>query len=148
MSERKHQLTRADFTTYVPLTTRWSDNDVYGHVNNAVYFQYFDTAVNKLLVEGGALDVKQSDIIGLVVENRCTFFASVAFPNAIQIGVAVEKIGRSSVRYRLGLFRADDQTAAAQGEFTHVYVDRASRRPAAVPSAVRHLLQPLFAAGA
>lgn len=139
--------TRADFAIFVPLTTRWGDNDVYGHINNAVYFQLFDTAVNQMLIAGGALDVKTSDIVGLVVENRCSFFASLAFPEALEAGVAVERIGTTSVRYRLGLFRAGADELAAQGEFTHVYVGRASQRPVPVPDKVRALLAGLVRAG-
>ena len=140
MSGRAVRKTRADFAVFVPLTTRWGDNDVYGHINNAIYFQLFDTAVNQLLVQGGVLDVKDSAIVGLVVENRCSFFASLAFPDALEAGVAVERIGTSSVRYRLGLFLAGARHVAAQGEFTHVYVERATQTPVRVPEAVRALL--------
>ena len=143
MSQRPPRKTRADFATFVPLTTRWGDNDVFGHINNAIYFQLFDSAVNQLLIAGGVLDVIKSEVVGLVVENRCSFFASLAFPDALEAGVAVENIGTSSVRYRLGLFRAGAEQLAAQGEFTHVYVDRTSQRPVPVPGGVRALLRAL-----
>ena len=140
MSERPSRHSRADFSVSVPLTTRWNDNDVYGHLNNTVYFELFDTAVNALLIRGGVLDLAASDVIGLVVENRCSFFASLAFPEPVEAGVAVENIGHSSVRYRLGLFAAGAEMVAAQGAFTHVYAERSSHRPVSVPEQVRRFL--------
>ena len=117
------------------------DNDVYGHVNNVTYYSFFDTAVNGLLIEAGALDIAASDIVGLVVATRCDFFASVKFPDAIEVGVRVVEIGRSSVRYALAVFRAGAQEAAAQGEFTHVYVARATQRPVEIPAPTRAFLE-------
>jgi acyl-CoA thioester hydrolase len=135
--------TRADYPRFVAIPTRWNDNDVYGHVNNVVYYSFFDTAVNLLLVEAGALDPTKSNVVGLVVANSCTYFASIAFPDKVEVGVRVDHIGRSSVRYDLGVFRARTEDAAARGEFTHVYVARATQRPAPIPVAARTLLETL-----
>lgn len=138
---REERLSRAAFRRFEPITTRWHDNDVFGHVNNVVYYAFFDTAVNSFLVRQGLLDVKASEVVGLVVETRCTYFESVAFPDRIEVGVAVEHMGTSSVRYLLGVFREGDARAAAQGRFTHVYVDRASNHPVPVPDAIRAALR-------
>jgi acyl-CoA thioester hydrolase len=136
---------RSDYRHFREITTRWMDNDVYGHVNNVVYYSWFDTAVNQFLVEGGALDIERSPVIGLVVETQCNYFASVAFPDRIEAGIRVAKLGTSSVRYEVGIFRAGEELAAAQGHFVHVYVDRQSRKPAALPEALRSLLQSIHA---
>jgi acyl-CoA thioester hydrolase len=120
---------REAFRHFIPLTTRWMDNDAYGHLNNAVYYSLFDTAVNAYLIGAGALDVAQGDTIGLVVHTQCHYFESLAFPQPVEAGLAVASVGRSSVRYRVGLFAAGAPLAAAQGEFVHVYVDRQQRRP-------------------
>ena len=132
---------RALFPVFVPLTTRWSDNDPYGHLNNVVYYELFDAAVNQLLIARGLLDPATSAVIGLVVESRCRFFASLAFPDAVEVGVAVEAIGRSSVHYRLAVFKAGAPSAAADGRYTHVYVERATGRPTAIPDAHRQAMQ-------
>ena len=145
MSERPARLGRDAFRLFRPIPTRWMDNDVYGHVNNVVYYSYFDTAVNAFLVERGLLDPARSEIIGLVVEAGCTYFASVAFPEALETGLAVTRLGGSSVRYAIGLFRAGEAEAAAQGHFVHVYVDRASGRPVPIPEPVRAALAELAA---
>lgn len=121
------------------------DNDAYGHVNNVVYYSYFDTAVNEYLIGQGALDIGKSEVIGLVVETQCRYFSPVAFPDTIHVGVRVAHMGNSSVRYELGIFRNDDDVAAAQGHFVHVYVDRASNRPTPLPQALRNALEPLRA---
>lgn len=120
------------------------DNDVYGHVNNVVYYSYFDTVVNQYLVEQGALDIGRSTVIGLVVETQCNYFSPITFPDTVHTGLRVAKLGSSSVRYEVGLFRNDDPLASAQGHFVHVYVDRASRRPTALPEAMRATLAPLL----
>lgn len=143
MSERPTRLARADFAVFRPIATRWMDNDVYGHVNNVVYYSYFDTAVNGYLIEKGVLDIARSPTIGLVVETGCTYFESVTFPDAIEAGLAVSRLGRSSVRYAIGIFKAGAELAAAQGFFVHVYVDRSSQRPLAIPEATRRVLQEL-----
>ncbi|TXM91835.1 acyl-CoA thioesterase [Methylobacterium sp. WL30] len=132
---------RASYPRHVPIGTRWADNDVYGHVNNVVYYAFFDTAVNGLLVEAGVLDIARSPVIGLVVETGCRYHAPIAFPDVVTAGVRVARIGRSSVRYEIGLFRGDADEAAAEGFFVHVYVDRATRRPVALPEPLRTVLQ-------
>jgi len=143
MSERPQPFTRDAFALFRPMPTRWMDNDVYGHVNNVVYYSYFDTAVNAYLVENGLLDVTGSDVVGLVAETGCSYFDSVAFPEALDIGLAVSRLGRSSVTYRVGVFRDGAAQAAAQGRFVHVYVSRASGRPAPIPDATRTALEKL-----
>lgn len=132
---------RASYPRHVPIGTRWADNDVYGHVNNVVYYAFFDTAVNGLLVEAGVLDIARSPVIGLVVETGCRYHAPIAFPDVVTAGVRVARIGRSSVRYEIGLFRGDADEAGAEGFFVHVYVDRATRRPVALPEPLRTVLQ-------
>ena len=129
MSEPTAADRRAAYPYFARITTRWMDNDAYAHVNNVVYYSFFDTAVNELLIKSGVLDVRRSPIIGFVVETQCRFFKPIAFPDRIDAGVRVARIGTSSVRYEIGIFRNDDETAAAQGYFVHVYVDRASNRP-------------------
>jgi acyl-CoA thioester hydrolase len=117
------------------------DNDVYGHVNNVVYYAYFDTAVNGYLIDERVLDIAASAVVGLVVETGCTYFESVSFPDALEAGIAVSKLGRSSVRYAVGIFRSGAERAAAQGHFVHVYVERATQRPVAIPDEVRKALE-------
>lgn len=117
------------------------DNDAYGHVNNVVYYSWFDTVVNEFLIANGALDIEHSPVIGLVIETQCNYFASVAFPEAIAAGLRVTKLGNSSVRYEVGIFRKGEDSASAQGHFVHVYVDRESRKPSAIPEKMRALLQ-------
>ncbi|WP_107495595.1 thioesterase family protein [Thalassobius sp. I31.1] len=129
---RPTPMSRGDFPVHRRLQTRWSDNDAYGHMNNTVHYQLFDTAINHWLMEQGLLDFRQGEIVGLVVETGCSYFAELAFPQEITAGIAVEKIGNSSVTYRIALF-GQGETAAAQGRFTHVYVDRVSRRPVSFP---------------
>jgi len=133
--------TRAAYRHFQRIPTRWMDNDVYGHVNNVVYYSYFDTVVNQYLIEQGALDIERSRVIGLVVETRCRYFAPITFPDQVDAGLRVAKLGNSSVRYEIGLFRNDEDAAAAQGHFIHVYVDRASRRPAPLPPPMRAALE-------
>ena len=117
------------------------DNDVYAHVNNVVYYSFFDTTVNQYLIEQGVIDIESSNIIGLVVETKCNYFAPITFPDVVHAGLRVEKLGTSSVRYGIGLFRNDDDSAAAQGHFIHVYVDRTTRKAASVPPAMRAALE-------
>ena len=140
MSERPGRLARSAFRLFRPIATRWMDNDAYGHVNNVQYYSYFDTAVNGWLMEQGLLDFRTSPVIGLVVETGCTYFESVSFPEALEAGIAVSRLGRSSVRYEIGIFRAGGEQAAAQGYFVHVYVDRATQRPVEIPEAIRAAL--------
>lgn len=136
--------TRADFPVIRPIATRWMDNDIYGHVNNVVYYSFFDTAVNGHLIEQGVLDPATSSVIGLVVETGCRYAAPVSFPDRVDAGVRVARIGTSSVRYEIGLFRNDEPSAAAFGHFTHVYVDRETRRPSPIPEATRKVLEALL----
>lgn len=126
---------RSAYVHFLPITTRWMDNDAYGHVNNVVYYAYFDTVVNRYLIECGLLDVARGPIIGLVVETACHYFAPLSFPAMVQAGLRVAHIGRSSVRYEIALFDGGAPMAAAQGHFVHVYVDRETRRPMALPEA-------------
>ena len=125
------------------IPTRWMDNDAYGHVNNVVYYSYFDTVVNTYLIGRGALDVQAGAVIGLVVETACQYFAPLTYPETVTAGLRVAHVGRSSVRYEIALFGEGAETAAAQGHFVHVYVDRATRTPVELPAALRRLLEPL-----
>jgi len=125
------------------ISTRWMDNDAYGHINNVVYYSYFDTVVNRYLIEAGVLDVVHSPVIGLVVETQCNYFTPLSFPQAVHAGLRVARLGSSSVRYEIGLFAADQDSCAACGHFVHVYVDRANRRPASLPAPLIHTLQGL-----
>ncbi|WP_333825367.1 acyl-CoA thioesterase [Pinisolibacter sp.] len=133
--------TLTDYPAHLPIQTRWMDNDAYGHVNNVVYYSWFDTAVNRFLIDRGVLDIAKSEVIGLVVATNCAYFAPVAFPDDIVAGLRVAHLGRSSVRYEVGLFRAGDPHPAAAGEFTHVYVDRATTKPVALPEKLRAVLE-------
>jgi acyl-CoA thioester hydrolase len=145
---REPRRQRAEFAALHGITTRWADNDIYGHVNNVVYYSYFDTAVNSWLIEAGLLslsDEEDTDAqpIGLVVETQCRYFAPLAFPDAVTVGLRVARIGTSSVRYELAIFRNEEDEACAQGYFVHVYVDRVMRRPASLPRAWRQRLETL-----
>ncbi|MEO1491224.1 MAG: thioesterase family protein [Pseudomonadota bacterium] len=132
---------RADYRAFHRITTRWMDNDVYGHVNNVVYYSFFDTVVNGHLVEAGVLDFEAGTTIGLVVETTCSYFAPIAFPDAVTGGLRVDRIGTSSVQYGVGIFRGDEDNAAAAGHFVHVYVGRETRRPVPIPDDLRAVLE-------
>ena len=132
---------RDEYPHRMQITTRWMDNDAYGHVNNVVYYSYFDTVVNTFLIEKGVLDIARSPVIGLVVETGCQYFASLTYPETVTAALRVGNIGRSSVRYEIALFGEGSETAAAQGHFVHVYVDRETRRPVSVPDAMRATLE-------
>ena len=134
---------RAAYRHFLAVPTRWMDNDIYGHVNNVAYYAYFDTAVNEHLIREGALDPATSREIGLVVETGCSFHAPLTFPESIDAGLVVTKLGTTSVTYRIGLFRQGDDMPAATGRFVHVWVDRATRRPVDVPTRIRAALAPL-----
>jgi len=134
---------RSDFRAWRAISTRWADNDVYGHVNNVVYYSWFDTAVNATLIEAGALDIHAGAVIGLVVETQCHYFAPLAFPQTVQAGIRVAHLGSSSVRYEVGLFAEGAETTAAHGHFVHVYVDRATRRPVPLPPELKNTLETL-----
>lgn len=141
--ERPTPLALADFPHVLTITTRWMDNDVYGHVNNVVYYSFFDTVVNRYLIEQGALDFEKGAVIGLVVETKCNYFRPLAFPDTVRAGLRVAHQGKSSVRYEVALFRNDEDTASAQGHFVHVYIDRVSGRPVPLPAALKAALRPL-----
>src|SRR6202790_3616238 len=128
---------RADYRRFLSIPTRWMDNDIYGHVNNVVYFSYFDTAVNEHLIRAGGLDIRNGAAIGLVAETSCRYHKSLSFPDVIDAGLRVTRLGNSSVRYEIALFRPGEDEPAASGYFVHVWVDRANRRPARVPAHVR-----------
>ena len=131
------------FAQFSDISTRWMDNDVYGHINNVVYYSFFDTAVNGYLVAQGALDIAEGAVIGLVVETQCNYFKPIAFPDRVRAGISVAHQGTSSVRYEVGIFCNDETQAAAQGHFVHVYVDRASGRPVPLPEALKRALAKL-----
>jgi acyl-CoA thioester hydrolase len=135
--------TRVHYAHFDRITTRWMDNDVYGHVNNVVYYSFFDTVVNRYLLGHGALDLHAGEVIGLVVETHCNYFSSLAFPQIVEAGLRVGHVGSSSVRYEVGLFAEGEPLSAAGGHFVHVYVDRATRRPAPLPAALLRALEPL-----
>jgi len=139
--ERPRPLPRSAFRRFVPLTTRWLDNDVYGHINNVVYYEFFDTAVNAVLIEAGALDIAACPVIGYVVETHCNYFAPLSFPQPLEAGIRVGRIGGSSVRYEIGIFAAGGAETAARGHFVHVY--RATERPVPLPDRLRQVVKEL-----
>jgi acyl-CoA thioester hydrolase len=135
---------RADYPHFLAIPTRWMDNDVYGHVNNIIYYSYFDTVINKYLIEAGGLDIHGGAVIGIAVESLCRFHRSLVFPDLVDAGLRVGRLGSSSVRYEIGLFRAGDEPPAATGHFVHVFVERDSRRPTPIPPPVRQALKKLL----
>jgi acyl-CoA thioester hydrolase len=135
---------RSAYRIFQSITTRWMDNDVYGHINNVVYYSWFDTAVNSYLIQQGVLDIEHGDAIGLVIETQCNYFASLAFPQRVEAGIRVAHIGNSSVRYEVGLFAQGEPSSAAKGHFVHVYVDRQSRRPVPLSEPFRRILESLL----
>jgi len=141
----KQQTTRADYKHVLPLQTRWADNDIYGHVNNVAYYGYFDTIVNEYLIGAGALNIHDGAVIGLVVETGCKYFAPLEFPQTLDGALRVARIGNSSVRYELAIFKQGDDAPAAEGHFVHVYVDRETRRPASLPADLRSALEKIAA---
>jgi acyl-CoA thioester hydrolase len=141
--ERAQPLPRSAYAHFDTITTRWMDNDVYGHVNNVTFYSYFDSAVNRYLIEAGVLDIHDGGVIGLVVETHCNYFAPLAFPRNVDAGIRVSKIGSSSVRYEIGLFDQGEPLSAAVGHFVHVYVDRATRRPTSLPPAFVQAIEKL-----
>lgn len=143
-TERKAFGCRSDYPHFLPIVTRWLDNDLYGHINNVVYYSFFDTVVNRTLIDGGFLDLAKSEVIGLVVETGCRYAKPLAFPDPVTAGLRVAHMGKSSVRYEVGVFRGDEHDAAAEGHLIHVYVERANRRPTPLPEALRQLLTPLL----
>ncbi|CAH1690823.1 Thioesterase [Hyphomicrobiales bacterium] len=141
MSRRQAPLARGEFLIFIPILTRWADNDVYGHINNVTYYSFFDTAINRWLIERNHLDINTSSTIGVVVETGCTYFESISFPDNVEVGLSVNRIGVSSVRYSVGVFKVDSKIACAQGHFTHVYVDRLTRRPVEISEKLRLALE-------
>jgi acyl-CoA thioester hydrolase len=131
---------RVDFGHFLAITTRWKDNDVYGHVNNVEYYSFFDTVINEYLISAGGLDIRDGDVIGLCVESQCTFKQSLAFPDTVDAGMRVTKLGTSSVHYEIALYRAGADDPAALGRFVHVFVNRADRRPTPIPAPLRAAL--------
>lgn len=144
MADRPAPSKRTDYADFYVIQTRWMDNDVYGHMNNVIHYSLFDTAVNGWLIKRGLLDPRKSETFGLVVETGCRYFAEMAFPDEVAAGIRVSKLGTSSVRYEVGLFRNDEEIASAEGFFVHVYVDAAARRPAPIDDTRREALQTLM----
>lgn len=136
-------MTRPDFRHFLAIPTRWMDNDIYGHINNVHYYSYFDTAVNQFLIARGVLDIHQGAVVGFVAETACRYYRPMAFPDLVHAGIRVTKLGTSSVRYEVGLFRNDEEVVAAVGHFVHVYVERASGKSAPIPQATRQVLATL-----
>ena len=143
MSKKQEPDTREGYRHFMTITTRWMDNDVYGHINNVQYYSYFDTVVNRFLIEQDVLDIHAGEIIGLVVETHCNYYSSAAFPSDIEAGIRVAHLGRSSVRYEVGLFVDGREQCIARGHFVHVYVDRASEKPVNIPDNLRSVLSQL-----
>jgi acyl-CoA thioester hydrolase len=135
--------TRADYRYFTPITTRWHDNDVYGHVNNVTYYSYFDSVANHFLIHEGGLDIHQGNVIGLVVSSGCRYHAALAYPDILAGGLRINRLGNSSVEYGLAIFRDGEDAAAAEGFFTHVFVDRTTRRPVPIPDTLRKALDGL-----
>lgn len=142
MSEKTIE-TRDGYRHFRPITTRWSDNDIYGHVNNVVYYSWFDSAVNAYMIEQGGLDIHGGDIVGFVVESSCTYNSPLAYPDPVEAGLRVGRLGRSSVRHEVGIFRTGAEEAAASGYFIHVFVDRRTNRPVEIPADIRAALEKL-----
>jgi acyl-CoA thioester hydrolase len=136
---------RTDFPHFIAIPTRWMDNDIYGHVNNVVYYSFFDTAVNQFLITRGVLDMHKDQVVGFVVDSDCSYFSSISFPDTVHVGMRVAKLGNSSVRYELALYRNDEERPAAAGHFVHVYVDRETKQSITIPDCVRSVLATIAA---
>jgi acyl-CoA thioester hydrolase len=141
MAERPIRSSRADYRVFRPIATRWMDNDVYGHVNNVVYYSYFDTLLNRYLIDHGGLDFRNGPVIGIAVETLCRFHKSFEYPENIDAGLRIGKLGTSSVRYEIGLFGEGEDSARAEGHFVHVFVDRTTQRPVPLPAGIRAALE-------
>ena len=137
---------RAAYPWFTPIITRWSDNDIYGHVNNVVYYSYFDSVANRYLIEAGGLDIHGGDIVGLVVNSGCDYFSPVAYPQALEGALRVDRLGNSSVQYGIAIFAEGEPVACANGTFTHVFVDRESNRPVPIPDPLRRALEAIAVA--
>ena len=146
MSNEKAQVgKRADYPHFLAIPTRWMDNDLYGHVNNVVYYSYFDTVVNRYLIDPGGLDIHRGSIVGIVAETQCRFFKSFTYPETVDAALRVGRLGNSSVRYEIGLFGEGEDTARAEGHFVHVFVERASNQPTPIPASIRSALERILA---
>ena len=132
---------RASYRYFTDITTRWMDNDIYGHINNVVYYSYFDSVANKYLIEEGGLDIKDSQVVGFVVASNCQYKSPIAYPQAIEAGLRVNRLGNSSVEYGIGIFQQGSAVASAIGTFTHVFVDRSTDKPVAIPDPIRSALE-------
>ena len=132
---------RSDYPFFYPINTRWSDNDVYGHVNNVIYYSYFDTAANRYLIEEGGLDISDGEIVGFVVSSGCEYHEPITYPEPIEAGLRVEKLGNSSVRYGIGIFKQGAEEAVAHGHFVHVFVNRKANKPVSIPENLREALE-------
>lgn len=135
---------RNDYRRFYPITTRWMDNDLYGHVNNVTYYSYFDSAVNRYLIEEGGLDIHNAPVVGYVVSSNCSYLSPIAYPDEIKAGLRVNRLGNSSVTYGVGIFKQDGETACAYGEFIHVFVNRAENQSVPIPAGIRHALEQLL----
>ena len=140
----KPQIARAEYGHFIAIPTRWMDNDVYGHVNNALYYAFFDTAINQYLISEGGLDITEGRVIAFAAESHCQYLQALAFPEVVEVGLRVGKLGKSSVRYELSIFKTSEVFAAATGYFVHVFVDRETRRPVTMPPAIRKALERLI----
>ncbi len=143
MSDGK-PIKRSDYKQFYTITTRWMDNDVYGHVNNVTYYSYFDTAVNQYLIEHGKLDIKNAPIVGYVVNSNCNYLSGIAYPDELEAGIVVNKLGNSSVTYGVGIFKKGEDKACAYGDFVHVFVNRAENKSVPIPDTIRLALQKLL----
>ena len=141
---RKNVPTRADYKVFYPVTTRWSDNDIYGHVNNVIYYSYFDTVANRYLIEQGGLDISDGTIVGYVVNSGCEYHAPITYPEAVEAGLRVDRLGNSSVQYGMAIFREGEADAAAHGHFVHVFVERAQNKAVPIPQNLRVALERLL----
>lgn len=144
MAEEKPRLQREDFLHFLAIPTRWMDNDIYGHLNNALYYAFFDTVINQYLIAEGGLDIHNGEVIGLAVETHCQFFQAISFPEVIDAGLRIAKLGNSSVRYEVGLFKQGEAEASAMGHFVHVFVHRQNRRPVPLPQPIRASLEKIL----
>jgi acyl-CoA thioester hydrolase len=144
MGDRPPRPTRGDYVVWRRMTTRWADDDVYGHMNNAVYYEMFDTAVNAHLIEASGVDVRTLPAVGVVAETSCRYFREIGFPAPVDAGLAVERVGTSSVIYRIGLFQGESDEAAAEGRFVHVYVSESDRQVTPIPAEIRSVLESIL----
>ncbi|WJG09492.1 thioesterase family protein [Aliiglaciecola sp. LCG003] len=138
-----NKMSRDQYQYYYPVQTRWSDNDIYGHVNNVQYYSYFDSAVNRYLIEHGGLDIHHSPVVGYVVESKCRYFSPIAYPEKLEIGIRVAKLGNSAVTYELGLFKVGEDMPSAEGYFVHVFVNKQTNQSVSIPEQLRSALEAL-----